>query len=70
MAQLLDKLHNVDVNRLSGGATTEEAKQISLGLTDPPLPAMVATVQERRNDQSRIMAARERFLARKKTRLK
>lgn len=69
MAPLLDKLHSADVNRLSGGATTVEAREAAeKGVEGEAIPLSVAL--KRRNDQSKVDAARERFVSRKNARLR
>ncbi|KAL4856425.1 putative pre-mRNA-splicing factor ATP-dependent RNA helicase DEAH4 [Chlorella vulgaris] len=64
---ILPRLENIDVNRLSGGKTREqalavaEAKAAGTAVAD----AQRAVAAERRNTDGAVAAARERYLARK-----
>lgn len=66
VAPILDRLQSVDVRRLSGGrsAVTKSAEAFAEAASEQALQQPV-----RRNDDDRVAAARERFLARKKARL-
>ena len=68
VAPLLDKIHNVDVARLSKGAAVE-AKEAA-GTAEVLEPQTVEQMLHRRNDASKVDAAKERFLARKKARMR
>lgn len=66
---LLPKLHNVDVARLSGGATAQRAAEVEAakaaeGASEGGL-VEASTAGERRNKDAAVEAARARYLARK-----
>lgn len=68
LAPLLDKVHSVDIRRLSKTKTLE-AKEAS-GTAEVLEPKTVEQMLQRRNDASKVDAAKERFLARKRARMK
>ena len=69
VAPLLDKIHNVDVLRLSKGTAAATVAAAGVGVA-PDLPSQVVEkLLYERNDESKISAAKERFLARKKARM-
>ncbi len=68
VAPLLDKIHNVDVVRLSKGIAVE-AKEAA-GEAETLEPKTVEKILQKKNDDSKVNAAKERFLARKKARMK
>lgn len=64
--EVLPKLRNVDVERLSGGATAAKAAAQSVSpVADVSSLAEVNLQVIRKNDAAAVGAARERFLARK-----
>lgn len=64
---LLDKIQGVDVVRLSRGA----AEAAALPSVEEVLePKAIEKLLQKRNDDSKVNAAKERFLARKKARMK
>ncbi len=71
MEGVLPKLRDIDVERLSGGATTQaaahraEAAEQLRGLAEAALEAKGLMGVPRKNDVSAVDAARERYLARK-----
>jgi ATP-dependent RNA helicase DHX8/PRP22 len=68
VAPLLDKLHNIDVVRLSRGSLA--AAEVEAGVAPANLPPQVVEkLLQKRNDESKVNAAKERFLARKKARM-
>ena len=68
VAPLLDKIHDVDVVRLSKG-TAVESKEAA-GELAALEPKAVEKMLQRKNDDSKVIAAKERFLARKKARMR
>lgn len=68
VAPLLDKIHSVDIQRLSK-CKALEAKEVA-GAAEVLEPKTVEQMLQKRNDASKIDAAKERFLARKKARMK
>lgn len=67
VAPLLDKVHNVNVTRLSKGAAIE-AKEAA-GIAEVLEPKAIEQLLQKRHDASKIDAAKERFLARKRARM-
>lgn len=65
---MLDKIHNVDVIRLSKGSTVESLE--AAGEAETLEPKAVEKLLQRKNDDSKVNAAKERFLARKKARMR
>ena len=68
VAPLLDKVHNVDVVRLSKGSAIESKE--AAGVAAILEPKAVEKMLQRRNDDSKVNAAKDRFLARKKARMR
>ena len=68
VAPILEKVHNVDIARLSKGpiASAKEAA----GVAEVLEPKVIERLLQKRNDDSKVNAAKERFLARKKARMK
>ena len=68
VAPLLDKIHSVDVVRLSKGTAAESREAAGEAATIEP--KAIEKMLQRRNDDSKVSAAKERFLARKKARMR
>lgn len=69
MAPLLEKLHNIDVLRLSKGTMADAAAVGGAGVSADLPPQVVEKLLQKRNDDIKVSAAKERFLARKKARM-
>ena len=73
MRKYVDKLHAVDVERLSGGATTAHVVSAPISQSTPSGAAAATPVVSpgrSRVDQAAVDAAKARFAARKAARFK
>lgn len=68
--EVLSKLRSIDVQRLSGGATTRRAQTAADERQQTPEAGIerIGEVVGRKNDDAAIIAARERYMARKASR--
>lgn len=71
--EVLPKLRNIDVERLSGGMTTRKAAkraEIAGQLSENPVAKEAPAAIARKNDVAAVDAARQRYLARKSVKKK